>query len=739
MLETRIRLPHDEEELFGPVVTAFVYPEAKYEETLDLVDEGAPYGLTGAVFAHERDALELADEQLRYAAGNFYVNDKPTGAVVGQQPFGGARASGTNDKAGSMWNLIRWVSPRTIKETFVPPTDYRYPFMAPDDGRARSSDVRRRARACRRRCGGALLARPPGRRRIAATSRAQAKPVYVEPDAELRSAVGAGVDSGPTIHTAAPALVRRDAPAGGASNETDGDPEGVLQPLHDGLGRPGTYAVVVGGKFRAGERRRAPDRAKPARWRRQRLPRTATTVSPRRSSTSWTRSRPRSRAAASRPRGRPGDEPGSGDGILIGLLVRRRRCILPLLRRRTPAGATDRARRGQGSRPRRPVALADDVQKLEQPVEVARRPNRITSRPHRYDNGEQRLRPCHPPEGAGGRDQLARGGPVPHVRRGSAARRPTTARTPPAVLLRSAARALDTRCRVGAAGRRRAQGACLRGSAQQSSAARAGLARSHSGRPPVPYWNAPRYFGPWAGGSSCRSAAPASSQACSSASCSAGRSGAGARQLGRLGGGPEASGAGAAATEEAAVTSAAAWTSEVEATSAAGTAAAEAGLRGEVEHTEGVIHSVFDAIGVFFGHLAAVEWKWIALGVARPGLSSSWPSRGRGATSSSAAYPERAVRCRRCSRYVAGTGVNAIIPARGGDVVSSSIAKRRIEGSTYTTLVATILLQTLFDLVVADLLHPLGGDAGRAPGSRPPEPNSPPSTTAGRSAIPRWA
>jgi 1-pyrroline-5-carboxylate dehydrogenase len=123
------------EELFGPVVTAYVYPEAKYDETLELVDQGAPYGLTGAVFAREREAVELADKKLRYAAGNFYVNDKPTGAVVGQQPFGGARASGTNDKAGSMWNLIRWVSPRTIKETFVPPTDYRYPFMAPDDGR----------------------------------------------------------------------------------------------------------------------------------------------------------------------------------------------------------------------------------------------------------------------------------------------------------------------------------------------------------------------------------------------------------------------------------------------------------------------------------------------------------------------------------------------------------------------------------------------------------------------------
>jgi 1-pyrroline-5-carboxylate dehydrogenase len=121
------------EELFGPVVTTFVYPEAKYGETLELVDKGAPYGLTGAVFARQREALELADEKLKYAAGNFYVNDKPTGAVVGQQPFGGSRASGTNDKAGSMWNLIRWVSPRTVKETFVPPTDYRYPFMLPDD------------------------------------------------------------------------------------------------------------------------------------------------------------------------------------------------------------------------------------------------------------------------------------------------------------------------------------------------------------------------------------------------------------------------------------------------------------------------------------------------------------------------------------------------------------------------------------------------------------------------------
>jgi 1-pyrroline-5-carboxylate dehydrogenase len=121
-----------QEELFGPVVTTYVYPENKYEDTLELVDRTAPYGLTGAVFARDRDAIEQAHDTLQYAAGNFYVNDKPTGAVVGQQPFGGARASGTNDKAGSMWNLIRWVSPRTIKETFVPPKDYRYPYMAED-------------------------------------------------------------------------------------------------------------------------------------------------------------------------------------------------------------------------------------------------------------------------------------------------------------------------------------------------------------------------------------------------------------------------------------------------------------------------------------------------------------------------------------------------------------------------------------------------------------------------------
>jgi 1-pyrroline-5-carboxylate dehydrogenase len=126
------QMPLMREELFGPIVTTYVYPENAYSETLALVDRTAPYGLTGAVFAEDRDAVIEAEEALRYAAGNFYVNDKPTGAVVGQQPFGGARASGTNDKAGSMWNLIRWVSPRTIKETFVPPRDYRYPFMGAD-------------------------------------------------------------------------------------------------------------------------------------------------------------------------------------------------------------------------------------------------------------------------------------------------------------------------------------------------------------------------------------------------------------------------------------------------------------------------------------------------------------------------------------------------------------------------------------------------------------------------------
>jgi 1-pyrroline-5-carboxylate dehydrogenase len=118
------------EELFGPVLTIYVYDENKFEDTLKLVDGTSAYALTGAVIAQDRYAVELATNKLRNSAGNFYINDKPTGAVVGQQPFGGARASGTNDKAGSMLNLYRWLSARTIKETFNPPTDYSYPFMA---------------------------------------------------------------------------------------------------------------------------------------------------------------------------------------------------------------------------------------------------------------------------------------------------------------------------------------------------------------------------------------------------------------------------------------------------------------------------------------------------------------------------------------------------------------------------------------------------------------------------------
>jgi 1-pyrroline-5-carboxylate dehydrogenase len=118
------------EEIFGPVLTVHVYPAARWAGTLEVVDQTSPYALTGAVFSQDRAALAQAARALRNAAGNFYVNDKPTGAVVGQQPFGGARASGTNDKAGSVLNLLRWVSPRSIKETLVPPKDYRYPFMA---------------------------------------------------------------------------------------------------------------------------------------------------------------------------------------------------------------------------------------------------------------------------------------------------------------------------------------------------------------------------------------------------------------------------------------------------------------------------------------------------------------------------------------------------------------------------------------------------------------------------------
>jgi 1-pyrroline-5-carboxylate dehydrogenase len=118
------------EEVFGPVVTAYVYPDGQWQETLEVIDRTSPYALTGSVFSRDRRGVMEAAAALRNAAGNFYINDKPTGAVVGQQPFGGARGSGTNDKAGSKLNLVRWVSARTIKETFAPPRDYRYPFMA---------------------------------------------------------------------------------------------------------------------------------------------------------------------------------------------------------------------------------------------------------------------------------------------------------------------------------------------------------------------------------------------------------------------------------------------------------------------------------------------------------------------------------------------------------------------------------------------------------------------------------
>ncbi|MCZ6597504.1 MAG: L-glutamate gamma-semialdehyde dehydrogenase [Planctomycetota bacterium] len=117
------------DELFGPVLTLHVYPDGEYEDTLEICAQTSGYGLTGGVFANDRKAVDTATKRLRFAAGNFYVNDKPTGAVVGQQPFGGSRASGTNDKAGSILNLIRWVSPRTIKENFAPPRDWRYPYM----------------------------------------------------------------------------------------------------------------------------------------------------------------------------------------------------------------------------------------------------------------------------------------------------------------------------------------------------------------------------------------------------------------------------------------------------------------------------------------------------------------------------------------------------------------------------------------------------------------------------------
>jgi 1-pyrroline-5-carboxylate dehydrogenase len=118
------------EEIFGPVLTVSVYDDAKWAETLSVVDRTSPYALTGAVFARDRAAIVEAASALRNAAGNFYINDKPTGAVVGQQPFGGARASGTNDKAGSKMNLMRWVSARTVKENFAPPTEFTYPYMS---------------------------------------------------------------------------------------------------------------------------------------------------------------------------------------------------------------------------------------------------------------------------------------------------------------------------------------------------------------------------------------------------------------------------------------------------------------------------------------------------------------------------------------------------------------------------------------------------------------------------------
>lgn len=129
IVTTNPRFRSMEEEIFGPVLTIFVYDDAKIDETVALCNSTSPYGLTGAVFGRDRVAASDLCEQLRYAAGNFYINDKPTGAIVGLQPFGGSRASGTNDKAGGEFNLIRWISPRTIKETFIPATEYRYPYM----------------------------------------------------------------------------------------------------------------------------------------------------------------------------------------------------------------------------------------------------------------------------------------------------------------------------------------------------------------------------------------------------------------------------------------------------------------------------------------------------------------------------------------------------------------------------------------------------------------------------------
>ena len=125
-----MRSPFLTEELFGPIVGAYVYRARDFDQLLELIDETSAYGLTGSIFSQDRQPIETASTRLRFAAGNFYINDKPTGAVVGQQPFGGARLSGTNDKAGSLWNLTRWLSPRTIKETFAPPRDWRYPFLS---------------------------------------------------------------------------------------------------------------------------------------------------------------------------------------------------------------------------------------------------------------------------------------------------------------------------------------------------------------------------------------------------------------------------------------------------------------------------------------------------------------------------------------------------------------------------------------------------------------------------------
>jgi 1-pyrroline-5-carboxylate dehydrogenase len=121
------------EELFGPVLSVYIFDDEKYDDILKIVDETTVYGLTGAVFASDRYIINKTTKNLVYSAGNFYINDKPTGAVVGHQPFGGSRASGTNDKTGSFYNLVRWVSPRTIKECFLPPEDYTYPYMKDED------------------------------------------------------------------------------------------------------------------------------------------------------------------------------------------------------------------------------------------------------------------------------------------------------------------------------------------------------------------------------------------------------------------------------------------------------------------------------------------------------------------------------------------------------------------------------------------------------------------------------